>query len=492
MARILGIDYDRSALYGAVVRASFRKVEVERYVRVPLEPSSEEDAGEARPLQDAMDRMARALGTPTNAVCAALSGRQVSLRKITLPKAAEKRAAEVLVFELESVLPFDVDEAVIDHQPVGTHGDSADLLAAAVLEKHVEQRLAELSAGGIEARDLCPAPLYLENLAQQVAPLESTLVLELRNDVTEVALVVGGHCRTARTLTSTPGSDEAQAARFLRSLQLTLSSFQASGEQAPERVLLTGPGAAIPEMAGWLAAQLDLPVTLLNLPAPLAGKPSSPHHGRALGLALRGCDPGKRINLRKGRYAHAHAGPQWAKHANLLVTCGVAILVSVMFSLKAEQTILLDEQTMLQAQLAETTKTVFGKSASTVGGAELLLKNPKGVDPLPRFDAFDALSVLSGAIEADVEHEVRRLRIEIGDDKRVGRIELQGKVSSLEQRDTIATQLDAHPCISELEQGKTSSVRGSDNIKYQLEAEIQCPGEGPKKKKGRKSGKGTR
>lgn len=484
MARILGLDVDTHALRGAVVRTSFRKVEIERFVQVPLAPSGD-DEERRRAIQQAVTQLSSALPESPNGMAMAFDGRHVSLRRISLPKAAEKRAAEVLTFELESLLPFDSEDAVIDHQVVHSDDKTLDLLAAAALQTHVETALTDLHEAGLDPRTLCPAPLYLEDLSSHLQIPEACIMIELRPQETLVALIDQGYCQAARTLSESLGSDSTGTDAFLRALQMTVASFRASGGPSPKRIVLVGPGAEVPGLTEMLTERLRLPTAIASLPS-AGGAHAGPEFARALGLALRSASPGKRINFRSGRFMHQEAGAQWSKHANLAITCAIAILVSFMFSLKAEQSMLLDEQATLQAQLADTTKAVFGRTASTVGSAELLMRNPAGNDPLPRFDALDAMEVVSQSVDKDIKHEVRRLRVEIGDEKHDGRLELQGMVSSIEERDAIASKLEKHPCFSELEKGKTTSVRGQDTISYQLEAAIQCPGarSGKKKKTG--------
>ena len=64
---------------------------------------------------------------------------------------------------------------------------------------------------------------------------------------------------------------------------------------------------------------------------------------------------------------------------------------------------------------------------------------------------------------------------------------MQGLLASIEQRDEIASKLEEHPCFSDIEKGKTTSGRGQSEINYQLEAVVQCEGEGSTSKKKRKT-----
>ena len=153
------------------------------------------------------------------------------------------------------------------------------------------------------------------------------------------------------------------------------------------------------------------------------------------------------------------------------------VVLTAMFSLKGREKLLDDERQALQAELATVTKEVFDHSISDPVAVEALIKNPKASDPLPRFDAYDAMAALSGSIAPEITHEVRRLSIEVADEKREGRLELQGALDSLAQRDEVVTHLQEHGCFREIELGKTTPATDKERINYQIEATLQCAGE---------------
>jgi hypothetical protein len=164
------------------------------------------------------------------------------------------------------------------------------------------------------------------------------------------------------------------------------------------------------------------------------------------------------------------------------------IVVAAMFSLKARQSLLVSEQDALTSELASVTKQVLGQTISDPALAEAQIKNPKSNDPLPRFDAFDAVGALSSAIPQEISHEVKRLSVDFADEKAEGTFELQGSLESLGQRDEIVGALQKHPCFKEIELGRTNAAAGGqDRIAYQLEAKLECPGEVAPKKPGKKT-----
>src|SRR5882724_12788091 len=78
-------------------------------------------------------------------VVAALAGELVTHRILTLPFADRKRLDQTVPFELETHLPFELDDAVVDYQVLGTNGEGAAVLAALAPKAAVRAQLAALA-----------------------------------------------------------------------------------------------------------------------------------------------------------------------------------------------------------------------------------------------------------------------------------------------------------------------------------------------------------
>jgi general secretion pathway protein L len=485
MARFLGIDVGENALRGVLVRSALRKLEVERYVQIPLaEPPR--SPGRLPELAEAGRNLLLALKTPPDAIVAAVPGEDVSLRVLDLPAAARKRIGEVLPFELEALLPYDPHDAVIDHQPARTAGPELQVLAAAVLRPRVQSLLDELRHAGLEPRELAAGAAALDGLSILVPELAGelpVLVIDLGDHRTDLCLLAAGSCVAARTLDfgieDMPGAADATR----RELARTMLSFRSGGVAAPTVAYLCGSGSVAEDAASWLASALAIEVKLLALPSSTSG-PASPVFGKAAALAARGAVARRRINLRIGEFASTNARGSLIEHVNLIVTCTVVVVMTAMFALKARQMLLADEQRSLREELAAVTQEAFGKSIEDPAEAQALVEDPKFSDPLPRFDAYDAFAAISAAVPSEISHEVRRLRIDVADEKREGQVELQGVLDSLTQRDEVVAGLEKHPCFREIQLGRTTPAGTGDRINYQIEALVRCPGEAdPKGKK---------
>jgi general secretion pathway protein L len=491
MARILGLDVGKEAVRGTVLYSAFRKLEVERHVQIPLSPDAD-GAAAAVDLNQAIAGLLRVLGTPPDTVIAELPGELVSLRAVRLPRAAAKHIADVLPFEMESIIPFAPESAVIDYQNIETGPEELRLLVAAAPRERVVERLKQLRDSGTEPRSICAGAAALDGLCRLIPELGQGgpyLLVNLEAETTDLCIIGDGRCQLARTLSLGLSRLPSGPDELWRGIQRSVASFRAAGGSPVQRVFASGAGATQQEAIAWLAERLGTRVDPLPLPAPPGrGEVAEPVFARSTALAAQGLGGGKSIDLRQGDLAPVRAASALLRHSGLLGGCLLAILLCALFAIYGRRALLVNERDALRTRLASVTKELFGEAASDVEQAQRLLVSQRSGDPLPRFDAFDALNVVSGSISPEVTHDVRRLRIEVGDDKHDGVIELQGSLSTIEQRDEVAEALAKHPCFGEVKKGKTSPAREANRINYQLETSIRCPGDAPKSKKSIRGG----
>src|SRR5689334_20868765 len=120
MARYVGIDIGTTQVKVAVVRGTVRKYVIESLFAVDRVPADVSVGGQAAPVQTLDDVLAEAAkdaiagGDPLSV---GFDGARTYVRTLEVPAAVRKRLAEVLPFELEAQLPFDIEEAVFDHRP---------------------------------------------------------------------------------------------------------------------------------------------------------------------------------------------------------------------------------------------------------------------------------------------------------------------------------------------------------------------------------------
>ncbi len=488
MARILGLDIRKDVVRGTLANVSSRRTEVLSHFEVPYRQAATADSGPSVTLKIALEALAERIVPPAERVVVALPGAHVSLRMAEIPRAAMKRAAEILPFELEALLPFEAKDAIVDFQPVSEANGVVRVLAAAAPKAYLGEFLDGLAGGGIQPREVAAAAAALDGILP-LLPQETKdrcfAILDVGTVQTELCIFEKGNVVFARTLAS--GIDGVKSGTLEVALKQSFTAHRAAGGSAVEDVLLAGDGAVDSYATEWFAAKLALPVAVLPMPDG-GGVPDNerPRYALATALACRTLLRRKRIDLRRGEYTSEAPASELRKHTKLLAICASVVFAAFLFSTFVRWMSLSDERDMLRAKLAVATKEAFDVETDDVAKAQEMIEG-KGAaqDPLPKFDAYDVLAAISSSVPADVQHDIRKLTVELDDDGFGGRFELRGSVASIAERDKIATALGNHECFHDVVKGTTSPAPGGTGVSYPIEATIRCPGAPTKDKKRR-------
>ncbi len=538
MATLIGIEVGPRVVRAALVRTQFRTTQVVRYVEIsiddmrllaeaqahavvaPFAPAVEPIPGlpEAAPAPmvvpesapvppgapdpDAPLRMAiaevmRRTGVTSASRIADMPGEDVSLRRIELPPAALRKIDELLPFEMESLVPFELSEAALDYQ-LAEQPDPTKVrvVVCAVPRTKVRERLDRLAAAGLDPEELIPGAAALGGLAAFVPALVSEsaqALVHFGRARTDIAILRKGKVELARTITA--GVDDLRemgfadapygsaASRLARELKQTVTSHRMQNGADVETVRVSGDIDAGELLFGWLGRVLErTPIPLEMPPAPEldAAVPVDPVRAPAFALALGLVGQtrlaGKHLDLRKGDLAKKRSIGAIRELAPLLGVCGAFLVAAYFFSVYAHWSVLTARREVLEAELREVSEQRLGEATTDPLRARTLLETGRASgDPLPAYDAFDALVAISTAIPDGIDHDLQRLQIDLGDDRSGGHVEMQAVVSSIEERDRIVEALGHVACFQNLAPGPMTTA-GEGRRQYRLEMDLQCPG----------------
>lgn len=518
MATYVGIEQDSFSVRGAIVRTQFGRAQIVSYVEIwlsqlevppPLEHEADALAPAVPALMPSLERMAiaevlRRAGASADVV-ASMPNEDVSLRRVELPAAAAKKIDELLPFEMESLIPFEPEDALLEEQPI----DSLDptklqLLVCAVPKARVRQRLDALAELGLDPASLVPSAPALAGLAAFVPSLAGAeapqLIVSVLIDRTEVCVVRKGKCELARTISvghehlrETGYADPALAMsarrseveRLARELRQTLASYRVQGGAEPQAVWAVGLLDPRGMVVGWLAQVLGREVELLTMPevAPPSSKTLEPpldpmtkaRFAGALGLVGHALSK-RTIDLRSGEFVRTRQLGLGRELAPLLGVAAAAIFLSWGFSVYAQYSVLRARREVLESELARISASHLGQETTDVAEArELLEQGRANPDPMPQWTALDAVLAVSGAIPASITHDVQRLQIDLAQDRSEGHFELQGVVGTIEESDRVRAALAEVRCFQNLEQAGATTPAADGRRQYRLEADIRCP-----------------
>lgn len=481
MSTWLGIDIGTTAVKVAAIRSSYRKVQLVGLASV--------EVVQAGGVAEAISMAARAVMDDKHglgdAIAIAIEGSRATVKIISLPANAAKQLAEVLPFELEASLPFDLAEAVFDYRLLPgvreKKGEELSVLAGVAKTADVKARI-DLVKGalGVEPERVDLGAFPIARLVHHVPALGEGVVavVDLGTVSSDVVILSSGEPLFARTIGLGTKGLPGTAAKLARELRTTIAAHRAQGGEPPVRVILCGGGAYVSGAEAFLATALQLPVE--KLPPPAIEAPSlEPERvatiarfAKAIGLAL---DLGPRptgLNLRRGELAFER-GMAWIKErVPLLAGLAAVILVSFFFSAWAQLHAKSKEKAVLEAALATVSKDVLGEETTSAERAKELLAKQTAIndeDPLPHADAFDVMVKLSEQIPESMTHDIEEL------DVQKNHVIVHGIVNTVAETETIRTNLKGERCFSEPKITRTTQMVGENRQKYVLEFDLKCP-----------------
>jgi general secretion pathway protein L len=490
----LGIDIGGSSVKVAVVRSAYRKLTLVGLATADVTASG----GVVPATRDAVTKAVSGEKQGPDAVATAVDGSRAAIHRLALPSTAQKQLAEVLAYELEAQVPFDLDGAVFDWRPLertNLEGQIA-LIAAVARVEDVRARIDIVrEAIGQEPERVGVGALTLAALVPYIAGFEDgapVAIVDLGSKASEVLILERAEAVFARTLSTGTESLPATASRLARDIRVSFAAHRAQGGEAPNRVYLCGGGAFVSGAESFLSAELEIPVQLIPVPAldTSALAPSTvtelPRYAKAVALALSLAGRGSGMNLRRGPLAFER-GFSWVRERiPLLAGLAAVILVSFVFSGWARLHSVHKEREALEGALGTVTKEVLGKETSSAQEAQDILSKAVGLadeDPLPHADAFDVMVRLSQAVPMSMVHDVEELEMQRA------HVVVRGVVGSIPDAQSIASTLSDQPCLSDVKIKNTTQAVGSDRQKYVMELDVKCPEDvkSPPKKKGESS-----
>jgi len=479
MAKYLGIDVGSSHVRAVLLRTSYR--------RITIEAMSEYDRRAAPTLEEVVRMAASPLISPGESVAVNLEGEKTFVRRIEVPAAAQKQLTEVLPYELEAELPFELSEAVYDYAILKRLDDGAvPVFAVIARTEDVRARIGLVKdAIGEEPERVSPGGLALASLASIVPELagpQMVAVFDLESARSELVILDHGEPVFARTLSRGTEGLPQSAPLLVREFRQSLAAWRMSGGARPEIAYLVGPGAGTPNAREFLQEELDVPIAPLPAPRLEESKPEDvaqvPRFAKAVSLALALGARGRGYNLRRGALTYERGYGFLRERVPLLAGLFVVVVVSFFFATWAELHALAQEKTTLEAALTAVTSEVLGEGTSDPQRAtDLLDKTATGSDedPLPHADAFDVMVQIAQAVPEGMTHDIEEL------DVQRGHVTVHGIVPTIPDAQQIATQLKGVRCFQDVKITRTNQVVGEERQKYVMELDIKCPVEGKEK-----------
>jgi Tfp pilus assembly protein, ATPase PilM len=258
--RIIGIEITKTHIYATVIKAHGNKRTIEQCLQEPIDSDT---------LISYHERAAQALKNIMHIIGAydsitlALSGSVAVFKEITVPFADQEKIKMVVPFEVEALLPFALDQAVIDS--IITSTDQAthksEVLVAAVKRNVLHEQLEICALAGIEPTRVTLDVFEIYGLytaipeyAHQKEPL---LLIYAGETTTSILCLIQGTLKGLRVIAKKASVQDIVLTRDMLSAKL-------SGDQHFEKIIVTGPGAESEELIAHIAEQTGIATEQLH------------------------------------------------------------------------------------------------------------------------------------------------------------------------------------------------------------------------------------
>ncbi|HVN87847.1 MAG TPA: pilus assembly protein PilM [Candidatus Binatia bacterium] len=350
--RILALDIEEAEVKAALLETSFRDYRIAGLYRDALTPGGS--------VSDQLRRFLDSHQLAGDTVVSTLPGRFVSHRVFFLPFRDRKRLNQTIPFELESQVPFGLDEVVVDYQVLRRDSSGTTVLAAMVQKTDLAAHLATLSAAGVDPKVVDFAPLTAINVLRVLGrDLPATLALVEFNDTNANVLLYrnrelvglrsvslvrshatsngsGGANNGHSDASSSQDSGDASARAAAIDIRWTLMVLNGAPLDDQLPCYLTGVSTWVDSVAPRLEHDAHLSLRRLDrrtLPSvPVEAAAALPMCTSPLGLALREVAPSTALglNFRRAEFAY-HRGQQEVRRA--LMRVGILAVVLVLLTI---------------------------------------------------------------------------------------------------------------------------------------------------------------
>jgi len=531
--RILGIDIGSYSVKMAVIERSFRTFSFVEFYERPIQYnellSPEESAAIA--IQGLIDDY----NLSWDVICVGFAAQKVTSRLLTFPFGSTKKISQAIEFEIESYIPFSINDMVVDYAVVSQEKNMSRVMTVYIQKGELAKELSMLESINVDPRYVCVEGVDQINLVNlgMVPPEGAYAIIDMGHEKSTVTICHGrnlGYIRAislaGRSITEAISKhlnvpfDEAEKLKiemgqlpivenevvddiskavidairevvdeFLLHLRQTLFTFRETEDVPVEGVYLCGGTSRLPGLDRYLSDVLKLNVTYLNcldfhfchLDRAEAHRHVVP---QALALALKGvAGSGPDINLRSGEFAFKGDVEQLGGNVRRVgIVVGLIIFLALVnftakyYSVKRQVDKLSDDVvTIVRQAMPDAPK----RAIRTPKAAIALIKSKEA----ELREKTGQLSAMMGVSPLDTLKDVSaampprdQLKIEVVDISMDGdRVTFSGVVDDFKAVDTVKQSMENSKYFTNVSTGNVSKgVKGE--VKFKLSMDVAKEG----------------
>ncbi|MFO1462563.1 MAG: pilus assembly protein PilM [bacterium] len=345
---VLGIDLGSYSVKIAQVERGFGEFKLSHFYEVPL--VAEEVLTYEQSASAALTKFFQENSINYDACVVSLPGTLASFRSLTMPFGNIKKIDQTLEFELETLIPFDIEEVLFDYTVLSNSPQESKVLAAYVKEADFKRFLGQIQTSGVDPRYVGVDTIDLSYLSFPgfLPPEGQYALLDLGHQKSNLMILEGNKIKGLRCFSwgghhitkaiakaldlpyekaeawkhgkaqvaassEDPGLQAVHAAveDLQQQIKQTLFAFYESGEKPLEALYLSGGTSRLQGLDTFFSSRLNINVSQLDVLddafTELHDREGARHViPTAFAEALRAVYPNKgaKINFRRGDYAY--------------------------------------------------------------------------------------------------------------------------------------------------------------------------------------------
>lgn len=482
--RILALDINDAEAKAAVIETTFRDYRVAGLYREPLSVTEGS-------IDEQVRRFIEKYGQNADTILSSLPGHRVTWRTFFLPFRDAKRLAQTVPFELESNVPFGLDEVVVDFYVLHRDRAGTTVLAAMVPKEELERHLEMLKQAGADPKIVDVGPLATLNMLSLVPDLPPTFVyVDVGARSTTVALYREGTLVGLRTLlhaaapASTNGGGAVGGEQSLSSLivELRWSLLALNGAPLDDMpCYVAGEAATVDALQRELEESLPLrvrrldQVRLRNVDSAAGGR--APGFTSTIGLALREVAPSSAIgvNFRRGEFTFHRSQQELQRALRGVAALGALVVALTVGDLYMEYRQLATRATQLDQQVQMVFRDTLPDVRATnpvvqlqdeVAALSERVALLNDIVPVSTSTSVDILRAVSSAIPNKIRIDSEEYSMD------PDQVRLRGNTESYESVDAIKKGLLNTGFFSDVVVKEAKVSKGGDGVNFRMNLEI--------------------
>lgn len=484
--KILALDIGAHSVRAAAVESSFRDYKVTGLF--------EEEAAKGQSLGDLMRAFLAKHELQADTVLVTIPGELATQRMFALPFRDKKKLSQTVSFELESQVPFDLDDVIIDYQVLHRDKVGSTVIAALIQKSDLERHLAVLAEAGIDPKVVDFGPLCGLNLLQTLAkdlPETFAYVDVTKHDAT-AALFRDKQLQGVRALLPPSGNGSGpyvSAEALAHELRWTLMVLNGGAIEGNLPCLLAGePSDFLTDVARAFSESAGLRVVRVESlplkPMPGVAEGMAPAFARPLGLALRELEPANTIglNFRRGEFTYkrgqAEVRSALIRIGALAAVVGILVVTNlfVNYGLQRARANAFDERIRsivagVLPQAPVSSANAVDTLQTEVGGVKTKLGLLADTAPVGNLTAIDLMYALSTAVPKNVVVDVDEYTMDPDS------IRLRGKTQSYDNVDSLKKTFEALPYFREVQAKDLKTASDGKGVEFRLILTLAKPGQ---------------